>query len=151
MAVRPAPLPNPFGLARTTAAAPPRARDASLARLDRAQFADCFDRREKAPSRPSFLTIRRPPSPPPPSHRVQGAWDPDRKLVSISEFGSEFKGARIQVLWPDTGEWYNAEVLKVNVGKRTATLWYSDSNEKEEIDLYEAILKMEVSWPKALQ
>ena len=68
--------------------------------------------------------------------------------MSISEFGSEFKGARIQVLWPDTGEWYNAEVLKVNVGKRTATLWYSDSKEKEEIDLYEAILKMEVSWPK---
>jgi len=57
------------------------------------------------------------------------------------------KGKRIQVLWPDTGKWYNADVIKVNVKKRTAKLFYVDSEEKEDINLYEAMLNMEVSWP----
>ena len=79
---------------------------------------------------------------------TQGAFDPDRRLVTIGEFGSDFKGKRIQVLWPDTGSWYNAEVRKVNVKAKTASLWYVDSEELEDINLYEAILNMEVSWPK---
>ena len=65
----------------------------------------------------------------------------------MTEFDANFKGKRIQVLWPDTDTWYNAEVLKVNVKARTATLFYTDSKEKEEINLYEAMLNMEVSWP----
>ena len=52
------------------------------------------------------------------------------------------------MLWPDTGSWYNAEVRKVNVKAKTASLWYVDSEELEDINLYEAILNMEVSWPK---
>ena len=51
------------------------------------------------------------------------------------------------MLWPDTGKWYNADVIKVNVKKRTAKLYYVDSEEKEDINLYEAMLNMEVSWP----
>ena len=65
----------------------------------------------------------------------------------ITEFNENFKGKRIQVLWPDTGKWYNADVIKVNVKKRTAKLFYVDSEEKEDINLYEAMLNMEVSWP----
>ena len=71
----------------------------------------------------------------------------DRELISITEFNENFKGKRIQVLWPDTGKWYNADVIKVNVPKRTAKLYYVDSEEKEDINLYEAMLNMEVSWP----
>ena len=51
------------------------------------------------------------------------------------------------MLWPDTGKWYNADVIKVNVKKKTATLFYVDSDEREDINLYEAMLNMEVSWP----
>jgi len=51
------------------------------------------------------------------------------------------------VLWPDTGKWYNADVIKVNVKKKTAVLFYVDSEEREDINLYEAMLNMEVSWP----
>ena len=65
----------------------------------------------------------------------------------MTEFDANFKGKRIQVLWPDTDTWYNAEVLKVNVKARTATLYYTDTKEKEDINLYEAMLNMEVSWP----
>ena len=79
---------------------------------------------------------------------TQGAFDPDRRLVTIREFNSDFKGKSIQVLWPDTGSWYNCEVRKVNVKAKTAGLWYVDSEELEDINLYEAILNMEVSWPK---
>ena len=79
---------------------------------------------------------------------AQGAFDPDRRLVTIGEFNSDFKGKSIQVLWPDTGSWYNCEVRKVNVKAKTASLWYVDSEELEDINLYEAILNMEVSWPK---
>ena len=71
----------------------------------------------------------------------------DRELISITEFNENFKGKLIQVLWPDTGKWYNADVIKVNVAKRTAKLFYVDSEEKEDINLYEAMLNMEVSWP----
>eukprot|EP00227_Mantoniella_beaufortii_P005053 CAMPEP_0197607340 /NCGR_PEP_ID=MMETSP1326-20131121/46867_1 /TAXON_ID=1155430 /ORGANISM="Genus nov. species nov., Strain RCC2288" /LENGTH=48 /DNA_ID= /DNA_START= /DNA_END= /DNA_ORIENTATION= len=45
-------------------------------------------------------------------------WDSRRRLVTISEFGSDFKGKHIQVQWPDTGVWYNAEMVKVNVLKQ---------------------------------
>ena len=51
------------------------------------------------------------------------------------------------MLWPDTGKWYNADVIKVNVKKKTAVLFYVDSEEREDINLYEAMLNMEVSWP----
>ena len=33
----------------------------------------------------------------------------------MTEFDANFKGKRIQVLWPDTDTWYNAEVLKVKI------------------------------------
>ena len=70
-------------------------------------------------------------SPPPalPSSRSQ-----DRQLISVREFGPDFKGRLIQVLWPETNTWYNAKVLKVNVKAKTATLYYVDSNEREDID-----------------
>ena len=71
----------------------------------------------------------------------------ERRLIPVTEFDANFKGKRIQVLWPDTDTWYNAEVLKVNVKARTATLYYTDTKEKEDINLYEAMLNMEVSWP----
>ena len=35
----------------------------------------------------------------------------------------------------------------MNVKAKTATLYYVDSNEREDIDLYTAMLNMEVSWP----
>jgi collagen type III alpha len=71
----------------------------------------------------------------------------ERELIAVTEFNENFKGKLIQVLWPDTGKWYNAEVIKVNVKNRTAKLFYVDSEEKEDINLYEAMLNMEVSWP----
>ena len=58
---------------------------------------------------------------------------------------SSSRWPRIQVLWPDTDTWYNAEVLKVNVKARTATLYYTDTLEKEDINLSEAMLNMEVA------
>ena len=68
-------------------------------------------------------------SPRPSSSRSQ-----DRQLISVREFGPDFKGRLIQVLWPETNTWYNAKVLKVNVKAKTATLYYVDSNEREDID-----------------
>ena len=89
---------------------------------------------------PLFSRLSSPPLPS--SSRSQ-----DRQLISVREFGPDFKGRLIQVLWPETNTWYNAKVLKVNVKAKTATLYYVDSNEREDIDLYTAMLNMEVSWP----
>jgi hypothetical protein len=76
--------------------------------------------------------------------------DDTRQLRSPTPFPprSPTRGAgkTIQVLWPDTGVWYNAKIEKVNTKKTTATLYYTDSMEREEINLLEAILKQEVSW-----
>ena len=96
------------------------------------------------PARPT-LRAPRPAAPDPPL--ATNPQESDRDLIPITEFNEDFKGKRIQVLWPDTGKWYNADVIKVNVKKRTAKLYYVDSEEKEDINLYEAMLNMEVSWP----
>ena len=55
----------------------------------------------------------------------------ERELIAVTEFNENFKGKLIQVLWPDTGKWYNAEVIKVNVKNRTAKLFYVDAEEKQ--------------------
>ena len=56
--------------------------------------------------------------------------------------------------WPETGVWYDAKVLEVDAKARTATIFYPDSlgedaehGEREELNLEEAILDDEVSWP----
>jgi collagen type III alpha len=108
----------------------------SWARRDR-----CFRRRptRRAP---------RPGAPDPPL--ATNPQESERELIAVTEFNENpenFKGKLIQVLWPDTGKWYNAEVIKVNGKNRTAKLFYVDSEEKEDINLYEAMLNMEVSWP----
>ena len=128
---RPAPAPVP---------APSHAR-VSFRHLPRNTWA----RRDRCfPARPT-LRAPRPAAPDPPLGT--NPQESDRDLIPITEFNENFKGKRIQVLWPDTGKWYNADVIKVNVAKRTAKLFYVDSEEKEDINLYEAMLNMEVSWP----
>ena len=128
---RPAPAPAP---------APSHARVSfrHLPRISWARRDRCFRRRptRRAP---------RPGAPDPPL--ATNPQESERELIAVTEFNENFKGKLIQVLWPDTGKWYNAEVIKVNVKNRTAKLFYVDSEEKEDINLYEAMLNMEVSWP----
>jgi hypothetical protein len=57
-------------------------------------------------------------------------------------------------MWTETGVWYDAEVLTINVNTRQAQLWYPSDEaedealgEKEDINIEEAILDDEVSWP----
>ena len=69
----------------------------------------------------------------------------DRQLISVREFGPDFKGRLIQVLAGDEHV-VQREGAQVNVKAKTATLYYVDSNEREDIDLY-TMLNMEVSWP----
>lgn len=68
-------------------------------------------------------------------------------------------GKYISVQWPETRVWYDAKVLSIDAKARTAKLWYPDSledgaedakddaGETENINLEEAILDDEVSWP----
>jgi len=61
-------------------------------------------------------------------------------------------GKYIAVAWPETGVWYDAKVVEINAKSRTATLWYppgedEETGEEEDINLEEAILDDEVSWP----
>ena len=128
---RPAPAPAP---------APSHARVSfrHLPRIGWARRDRCFRRRptRRAP---------RPGAPDPPL--ATNPQESERQLIAVTEFNENFKGKLIQVLWPDTGKWYNAQVIKVNMQNRTAKLFYVDSEEKEDINLYEAMLNMEVSWP----
>ena len=57
-------------------------------------------------------------------------------------------------MWTETGVWYDAEVLTMDVNTRQAQLWYPSDEaedealgEKEDINIEEAILDDEVSWP----
>ena len=57
-------------------------------------------------------------------------------------------------MWTETGVWYDAEVLSLDVDTRQAQLWYPSDDaedealgEKEDINIEEAILDDEVSWP----
>jgi hypothetical protein len=63
-------------------------------------------------------------------------------------------GKWISVMWTETGVWYDAEVLSIDVNNRQAQLWYPSDDaedealgEKEDINIEEAILDDEVSWP----
>lgn len=56
--------------------------------------------------------------------------------------------------WPETGVWYDARVMEIDAKRRTASVFYPDSlgedavdGEREELNLEEAILDDEVSWP----
>ena len=75
-----------------------------------------------------------------------------RHLLTLSDIGPSLKGKWISVLWPDTGEWFDAEILNMN--NSTAKLWYpaDDLNDKmlgerEDINLDEAVGSDEISWP----
>ena len=75
-----------------------------------------------------------------------------RHLLTLSDIGPSLKGKWISVLWPDTGEWFDAEILNMN--NSTAKLWYpaDDLNDKmlgerEDINLDEAVGSDQISWP----
>ena len=75
-----------------------------------------------------------------------------RHLLTLSDIGPSLKGKWISVLWPDTGEWFDAEILNMN--NSTAKLWYpaDDLNdemlgEREDINLDEAVGSDQISWP----
>jgi hypothetical protein len=75
-----------------------------------------------------------------------------RHLLTLSDIVPSLKGKWISVLWPDTGEWFDAEILNMN--NSTAKLWYpaDDLNdemlgEREDINLDEAVGSDQISWP----
>ncbi|CAL6288264.1 unnamed protein product [Bathycoccus prasinos] len=75
-----------------------------------------------------------------------------RHLLTSGDIGPSLKGKWISVLWPDTGEWFDGEILNMN--NSTAKLWYPADDlddatlgEREDINLEEAIEGNEISWP----
>ncbi len=75
-----------------------------------------------------------------------------RHLLTSGDIGPSLKGKWISVLWPDTGEWFDGEILNMN--NFTAKLWYPADDlddatlgEREDINLEEAIEGNEISWP----
>ena len=75
-----------------------------------------------------------------------------RHLLTLGDIGPSLKGKWISVLWPDTGEWFDGEILNMN--NSTAKLWYPADDlddatlgEREDINLEEAIEGNEISWP----
>jgi hypothetical protein len=75
-----------------------------------------------------------------------------RHLLTSGDIGPSLKGKWISVLWPDTGEWFDGEILNMN--NSTAKLWYPADDlddatlgEREDINLEEAIEGKEISWP----
>jgi len=77
-----------------------------------------------------------------------------RKLLTVDDIKPSLRGKWISVMWTETGVWYDAEVLTINVNTRQAQLWYPSDEaedealgEKEDINIEEAILDDEVSWP----
>ena len=89
--------------------------------------------------------------------RRDGARDDDddgRERTTLTRVRFETTGKYVSVAWPETGVWYDAKVMEIDAKARTATLWYPDSlgpdaeeGERESINLEEAILDDEVSWP----
>lgn len=71
--------------------------------------------------------------------------------LATEEVGPALKNRRLKILWPATGEWYDADVQVAHSDGR-ARVWYKDTftpdgyAEMEEIDLVETVRWGHVAW-----
>lgn len=69
-------------------------------------------------------------------------------LVREGFVGPKLKGRKLQLLWPATGTWHEADVHRVRENGQ-ATVWYGgdeEEGEKEDIDLKDAARRGHVAW-----
>ncbi|KAK9828602.1 hypothetical protein WJX72_000989 [[Myrmecia] bisecta] len=68
------------------------------------------------------------------------------RLLNRKDVNKDLYVTAIHLLWPDNGVWYEAEVKKLRIKDLKADVEYTETDEKEEVDLAQLILDRQIAF-----